>query len=142
LPDYRVMDFERYAIRIEAREAVVPPVSTKALSTFALIQDQSRANLAELLWRIGLPLSAMTLVLLAIPLSFVNPRASRSLNLIFALLIYMAYSNLVSIAQAWVLQGRVTFASGWWVVHAGMLAVLAILFYRRMRVGPLLRLRT
>jgi lipopolysaccharide export system permease protein len=142
LPDYRVMDFERYAIRIEAKEAVVPPVSTKALSTFALIQEQSRANLAELLWRIGLPLSALTLVLLAIPLSFVNPRASRSLNLIFALLIYMAYSNLISIAQAWVLQGRVSFASGWWVVHAGMLAVLAMLFFRRMRVGPLLRLRS
>lgn len=139
-PDYKVMDFERYALRIEPRELATAEVSTKALSTFALIQDTSKANLAELLWRIGLPLSAITLVLLAIPLSFVNPRASRSLNLIFALLIYMAYSNLISIAQAWVLQGRTSFGMGWWIVHAGMLVVLAILFFRRLRVGTLLRL--
>lgn len=141
-PDYKVMNFERYSIRIEAREAIASQVSTKALSTFALVQDPSRANLAELLWRIGLPMSALTLVLLAIPLSFVNPRASRSINLVFALLIYMAYSNLISIAQAWVHQGKIDFAIGWWVVHAGMICVLGFLFMRRLRIGPLFSLRT
>lgn len=141
-PDYKVMNFERYSIRIEAREAIASQVSTKALSTFALVQDPSRANLAELLWRIGLPMSALTLVLLAIPLSFVNPRASRSINLVFALLIYMAYSNLISIAQAWVHQGKIDFAIGWWVVHAGMICVLSFLFMRRLRIGPLFSLRT
>ena len=55
----------------------------------SLLQDLNKANQAELLWRIGLPLSALMLSLLAIPLSFVNPRASRSINLVFALLIYM-----------------------------------------------------
>ncbi len=138
--DYKVMDFERYAIRIEAKEVISPQVSTKAITTLALIQDPNKANLAELLWRIGLPLSAMTLVLLAIPLSFVNPRASRSINLIFALLIYMAYSNLISIAQAWVLQGRMSFAAGWWIVHAVMLCILGFLFLRRLCVGSLLRI--
>lgn len=142
LPDYKVMDFEKYSIRIETKEAVASETSTKALSTLALIQDTSRANLAELLWRIGLPLSALTLVLLAIPLSFVNPRASRSINLVFALLIYMAYSNLISIAQAWVFQGRMTFATGWWIVHAGMACVLMVLFLRRLFIGPILSLRT
>ncbi|MFM9970761.1 MAG: LPS export ABC transporter permease LptF [Burkholderiales bacterium] len=139
-PDFKIMDFERYKIRIESKEEGVTQVSTKAMNTLELINDPSRANLAELLWRIGLPLSALTLVLLAIPLSFVNPRASRSMNLIFALLIYMAYSNLISIAQAWVHQGRLNFALGWWIVHAGMLAILGVLFLRRMRVGPLIRL--
>ncbi len=139
LPDYKIMDFERYSIRIAVRELAVAQASSKALSTYALLWDRNNANQAELLWRIGLPLSAVTLALLAIPLSFVNPRASRSMNLIFALLIYMVYSNLISIAQAWVLQGRVSFSVGWWIVHVCMLFVLILLLSQRMRLGSLLR---
>ena len=97
--DYKVMDFERYAIRIETRDTKEEQSSTKAMPTLDLLKQRTSGNLAELLWRIGLPLSALTLSLLAIPLSFVNPRASRSVNLIFALLTYMVYSNLISIAQ-------------------------------------------
>lgn len=133
--DYRVMDFERYAIRVETRETAVEQVSTKAQSTVKLLASRTNANLAELTWRLGLPISALLLSLLAIPLSFVNPRASRSVNLVFALFTYMVYSNLLSIIQAWVSQGRLAFETGWWVVHAAMLAVLAFLFYRRLRVG-------
>jgi lipopolysaccharide export system permease protein len=136
--DYKVMDFERYAIRVETRDPQAEQSSTKAQSTLALIRERTSAHLAELLWRIGLPLSALMLALLAIPLSFVNPRASRSVNLVFALLTYMVYSNLVSIVQAWVSQGRVSFGTGWWVVHAAMLLVLTLMFYRRLRVGRLL----
>jgi lipopolysaccharide export system permease protein len=138
-PDFRIMDFERYSLRVEAREAVAPQLSTKAMSTLALVREGGSPHLAELLWRIGLPLSALVLSLLAIPLSFVNPRASRSINLVFALLIYMVYSNLVSIAQAWVLQSRLSFSVGWWSVHAAMSLLLAIMFWHRMRVGSLLR---
>ena len=139
--DYRVMDFERYAIRVEAREARSEEVSSKALSTVALAQNRTSANLAELTWRISLPLSALVLALLAIPLSFVNPRASRSVNLVFALLTYMVYSNLVSMAQAWVSQGKLQFQTGWWIVHAGMLVVLVLMFWHRLRVGSAVRRR-
>jgi lipopolysaccharide export system permease protein len=109
------------------------------MSTLQLLSDRTNPNLAEFLWRIGLPLSALTLALLAIPLSFVNPRASRSINLIFALLTYMVYSNLVSIAQAWVSQGKLSFYTGWWIVHAGMAVLLAVMLWRRMQVGSPLR---
>ncbi len=136
--DFRVMDFERYALRIETREAQGEQISTKATSTLDLLQQRSNSSLAEFLWRISLPISALVLALLAIPLSFVNPRASRSINLLFAILTFMVYSNLLSIVQAWVSQGRVAFQTGWWAVHAGMLAVLVLLFYRRLRVGSLL----
>jgi lipopolysaccharide export system permease protein len=124
-------------MKIETRETSAEQASTKAMSTFALLQGRSNPNLAELIWRLGLPISALILALLAIPLSFVNPRASRSVNLLFALLTYMVYANLLSIVQAWVSQGRLAFGTGWWVVHAGMLGVLALLFYRRLRVGSL-----
>jgi lipopolysaccharide export system permease protein len=131
------MDFERYSIRIETPD--VPDVrnSTKALSTFALLETPTAGHKAELLWRIGLPLAAINLALLAIPLSFVNPRAGRSTNFILALLIFMVYNNLISITQAWVAQQRLSFELGWWVVHCVMLLLLLAMFYRRLSVLPM-----
>jgi lipopolysaccharide export system permease protein len=131
---YRVTEFDRYAARIETRESITPSVSQKALTTWALITQPSSVNLAELLWRIGVPVSALVLVLLAIPMSFVNPRAGRSANLLFALLTFMVYSNLLSVSQARVSQGRLDFAIGSWLVHAGMIALLVVMFAQRMQL--------
>jgi lipopolysaccharide export system permease protein len=78
----------------------------------------------ELLWRIGMPVSALILALLAIPLSYVNPRAGRSANMLIAILIYAIYSNLMSVSQAWVAQGKLSFWVGVWAVHALMLLPL------------------
>jgi lipopolysaccharide export system permease protein len=133
--DYKVMEFERYSIRIETRDPSRQQSSTKTQPTLALLQDPGNAARAELLWRLGLPLSAFNLALLAIPLSFVNPRAGRSINLVFALLTYMFYANLISIVQAWVSQGRVSFDVGWWAVHAGMLVLLVVMMWKRLRLG-------
>lgn len=130
--EFRIVEFARYAVRIEPYEAKQGAVSSKSLPTLALIQQHTPAYLGELLWRLGLPVSAFILALLAIPLSFVNPRAGRSMNLIFAVLIYMVYSNLISIVQAWVVQGKISFATGIWSVHLFMVAVLLVLFYRRL----------
>jgi lipopolysaccharide export system permease protein len=140
--DYRVMEFSRYAARVEAPAGQEPVPTHKSLSTLALMRDPAEQNLGELLWRIGVPASALILALLAIPLSFVNPRAGRSVNLLFALLTYMVYYNLLTVSQARVSQGKLDFALGWWPVHAAMLLVLFLLFAHRLTLGGLrLRLR-
>jgi lipopolysaccharide export system permease protein len=138
-PEYRITRFERYAIRIEAFEAKRGLPTVKSLDTFDLLRLQTRPALGELAWRLGLPISALILSLLAIPLSFVNPRGGRSVNLILALLIYVVYSNCMSMVQAWVVQGRVGVAAGILSVHAAMLVLLAALFYRRVAVFSLKR---
>ena len=80
------------------------------------------------------------LALLAIPLSFVNPRAGRSLNLVLAILVYMIYNNVLSIAQAWIAQQRVSLPVGMWGVHAVMLALLLLLlFFRRLTLFSIFR---
>jgi lipopolysaccharide export system permease protein len=131
-PDFRVMEFARYMVRVEAKEGDEPVATHKSLSTFALIESPTQPNLGELLFRIGVPLSALILALLAIPLSYVNPRAGRSYNLIFALLIYITYSNLLSVSQAQVAQGKLAFAAGWWPIHALMAAVALVMFARHL----------
>jgi len=137
--EYRVMEFERYAIRVETRESQGFDVSPKHMTTWDLLRNPVPAYQGELLWRIGLPLSALALALFAIPLSFVNPRAGRTGNLVFALLIFMIYSNLLSVSQAWVAQGRLPFGVGVWAVHLLMFAVLTLMFWKRLSVYSIWR---
>jgi lipopolysaccharide export system permease protein len=139
--EFRIIEFEKYAVRIESNEVKEALPSVKALPMLALVADKSPDARAELVWRTGLPLSALVLSLLAIPMSFVNPRAGRSLNLMLAGLLYMVYTNMLSIFQAWVAQQKLGTFSGMWGVHLGMLAVVAMMFYVRLSVRPLRRLK-
>jgi lipopolysaccharide export system permease protein len=70
--------------------------------------------------------------LFAVPLSFVNPRSGRSWNLIFAVLIYVVYNNMLSIFQAWTSSSRIPAWVGLWPVHLVMLAAVVLLFTRQM----------
>lgn len=132
--DFKIVEFERYAVRIEAAEAKESRPHFKSLSTVQLLQDTTLWNQSELAWRVGLPLSALILATLAIPLSFVNPRAGRSLNLIIAVVIYMAYNNMMGVSTTWIGQGKVGVGVGLWAVHSVMLMLLVVLFYKRLSV--------
>jgi lipopolysaccharide export system permease protein len=137
-PEYRLYEFDRYSMRVEIGAMAARAPTTKTSSTVDLVQEPNARNKAELFWRVGLPVSALILSVLAIPLSFVNPRAGRSMNLVMAILIYMTYNNLLSVVQAWIAQGRVSFTAGL-SVHVLMLVVLAVIFYRRIMPFALLR---
>jgi lipopolysaccharide export system permease protein len=113
--------------------------SVKALPMLELLADHSPDARAELVWRAGLPLSALVLSLLAVPMSFVNPRAGRSLNLMLAALLYTVYTNMLSIFQAWVMQQKIGVVFGMWAVHLVMLAMVAMMFYLRLSVRPFRR---
>jgi lipopolysaccharide export system permease protein len=139
--EYRITEFERYALRIETKEANKFMASISSVPSLELLNDPTKEHQAELIWRAGIPISALILSLLAVPMSFVNPRAGRSLNLILAILLYMFYSNLLSIFQSWVGQGRVPPIVGWVAVHALMAGLLAFLVWRRLSVVPLFNWR-
>jgi lipopolysaccharide export system permease protein len=130
-PEFRITVFERYAIRIETAEAKAGGRPIKGLSTPDLLANPIPPHLAEFTWRCGLPIMALVLALAAIPLSYVNPRMGRSLNYVFAVALYMFYSNTLSIAQAWIAQGRLSPMIGFWVVHALMLTLAVLMFSRR-----------
>lgn len=131
-PEFRVMEFERYAVRIETKEAQGADERPNVLTVQELLADPSPPNMGELAFRIGLPIAALNLALLAIPLSFVNPRAGRANNLLMALLIYLVYSNLLSITQAMVAQGKLSFGGVMWTLHGGMFLLLSAMFVWRM----------
>lgn len=133
-PQFKVMEFERYKVRTEDGEAKPSDRSPNRLPITELVLETNRQARGELLWRIGMPVSAIILALMAIPLSYVNPRAGRSANMLIAILVYAIYSNMISVSQAWVAQGKLSFGVGVWLAHAVMLVPLLLLFYKRIVV--------
>jgi lipopolysaccharide export system permease protein len=126
---FQIMDFQRYGILIASKaEQLVTDKSTRALPTLILWKTPTKEHMSELLWRIGLPLMGLLLMLLAIPLGFVNPRRGRTLNLMIALLLAVSYSNALGIMQAAVAQGKLPWSWAWWPLHAVGLITIALLF--------------
>ncbi len=60
--DFKIVEFERYAMRIEAAELRQEVPNLKAYPTLYLLRNPTSWNISELEWRIGLPLSALVLV--------------------------------------------------------------------------------
>ena len=149
--DYSIVEFERYAMRIDSVVAKQMLRNLRSMTTLELWHSATppphrsevqwrRLTFSELEWRIGLPVSAAILALLAIPLSYVNPRAGRSLNLVIAIVLYMVYSNMISVTNAWVGHGKLAPGVGLWGLHGVMMAITALMFYRRMTLFSLRRI--
>src|SRR5450759_2450692 len=124
-------------MRIDDLPAKQAEPQVRSMSTPELWRSSTTWDISELEWRIGLPISAVLLALLAIPLGYVNPRAGRSLNLILAIVLYMLYNNMISVTNAWVGQGKLSPGIGLWGIHAAMLVITMLMFYRRMTLFSL-----
>jgi lipopolysaccharide export system permease protein len=75
-------------------------------------------------------------MLLAIPLAHQNPRRSRTINLVMAVLIYLTYSNLLNVVQSWIEQGKMPFAVGLVSLHIVVAVIVAVMFWLRVRNRP------
>ncbi len=131
--DYRIVQFERYWMRLDPVATVEKVTGIRQASINELLADAAPPARAELLWRLGVPVSALILAVMAIPLSYVNTRARRSYGLVIALLVYFVYNNLLSLSQAWVAQAKLNPWAGMVSAHLLMLLALAALFYLRNR---------
>ena len=128
----KISEFEQYGTRVGTSDAASTDApQAKLLSTPGLISAPTRENLGELAWRLGLALTAINCVVLALALASVNPRAGRSGNLIFVLLAFVVYNNLLNLGQNWIFAGLVSFSTLLVVLHGGVLTLtLAWLFKR------------
>ena len=136
--DFRIVEFDRLGHRIEPAELRKIPLSTKAIPTADLIVADGNVERAELFWRISVPIEALVLVLLAMPLAYVNPRLGRSFNLITAAFLYLLYSNCLNIVQSFIAQGKLGFWTGLAIPHVVAIAVVLLLVGQRLSFTGLL----
>lgn len=126
--EYQIIHFKSLGIRLDTQYNQLVPEEQEAMSTAALWKNAGRANLAELQWRISLPLSVIVLSLLAFSLSEVKPRQGRYAKLIPAILIYTIYANLLFVGRSWVSRGMIPPVIGMWWVHGILLLLIAFFF--------------
>jgi lipopolysaccharide export system permease protein len=116
---YRVLASENAARSAENQ----PP---RVVGTWDLVGRPTPRNQGELTWRFGLLLGSANLLLVGIGLSATNPRRASNWNLLFALLAFGVYYNLINLSQAWVAGERLGMGTALFALH-GTVFVLALL---------------
>jgi lipopolysaccharide export system permease protein len=105
--------------------------SPRTLRTIELVRQPTLKNQGELVWRFGLVFGCANLLLLGIGLAATNPRRASNWNLLFALLGFVVYYNLINLSQAWVGGGRLGLGAALALLHGGAFVLaLALLWWR------------
>lgn len=125
----------------------------RAMSTPALLALQKTKEAgAELNWRFGLLWATFNMVLAGLSLSAGNARRNSNWNLVYALLVFVVYFNLLTLAENWVAKGKLGWITALLLIHGGLtLASLALIWWRdgallpgqtvTRRPGPLTRFK-
>jgi lipopolysaccharide export system permease protein len=147
--DFTHVVFEHYKVRAgESSGGANGAPSPKMLDTQDLVETPTAPNLGELVWRLGLVFGATNLLLIGLGLAATNPRRASNWSLLFALLAFIIYYNMLNLTQAWVSSGRMhtglallglhgaalVFAVAliWWRDHANVIHPLRkLMFWRR-----------
>ncbi|SFN84511.1 lipopolysaccharide export system permease protein [Formivibrio citricus] len=132
---YDTMEFAKGRVRLDSPQKAAVDPATQALPTLTLLKSDKPHHQAELAWRIALPVSALILSILALPLAFYNVRGGRTFNLLFALALAFLYYNCINIAQAWIGAGKLPALIGMWPLHAAFAGLAAFLMHRRAQMG-------
>ena len=119
----KVSEFEQYRMLV-ARDPLVRNTteSLNSRPTLELIRQPTRENLGELTMRIGYAVASLNLVIFALAATRINPRVSRTGNLLISLLMFQIYLNLLILGQNWIARGQVSFWTFNVLLHGGMLA--------------------
>jgi lipopolysaccharide export system permease protein len=119
--NFRVMEFAEHGIPYRLPDVEAPDLEPRAMRTADLIASSDTLEMAELHWRIGIPLATLVLAVLAVPLSRSRPREGRYGRLAIGLLVFIIYFNLLSAGKAWLEKEVVPVWVGLWWVHGVML---------------------
>ncbi len=145
--DFTITQYRTHAIRIQEQEVVRSDRKHKAYPTEELLDPEMRRqfaertrwdfdelhryDMAELHWRLAMPLSTILLAILAVPLSRTNPRQGRYAKLFVAILVYFIYSNLMGVGRTWIERDVIAQAAGLWWAHGGVLFLAIFLLYKQ-----------
>jgi lipopolysaccharide export system permease protein len=137
--NFTEIKFDDYGFLVERK---LPPIidvnQVEAMPTALLLLTNGNREIAEFVWRVSLPISGIVLIILAIPLSFINPRSGRSVNIIIAIMIFAIYNNLMGVTQSYINLGKLNPYFGGAIVHVLIISIASYLMLRRNLNLPIL----
>ena len=125
---FRVVEFAEHGIPYQLPGLRTTDPRPRAMSFSRLAQSRELEHVAEMQWRVSIPLATIILAILAVPLSRSRPRSGRYGRLAIGLLVFIIYLNMLSAAKAWIEQATISPLLGlWWVHGCALLFTLALL---------------
>jgi lipopolysaccharide export system permease protein len=123
-----MMRFEKNEIRVPDRDAKDSD-DLSSVSTITLLKSGKPAAIAEIHWRLAMPIFVTILALFAVPLARSEPRQSRYGGVLIAILVYIIGIALIFVGTAMIANDRIPGWFGLWWLHIPLLA-MAIWLYR------------
>lgn len=114
--EYEKLTYSEYGYLLPESKIQSSSDEPYAKSTRFLLQSDNPVYIAELQWRISLPLLAVIVVMIAVPLSRTSPRQGRFARLIPSIILYLVYITLLTTARDKVEDGSSILMI--WFVHA------------------------
>jgi lipopolysaccharide export system permease protein len=130
----KVIQFEQHGILI-AKKVVSDSYRKRERekSPALLWHSTELKDKVELMWRISIPLVLIVLGLLAVPLSYVAPRNGQFGKIGYALLVYIAYFNLMAFGRSQLEQGNIPLMLNFWWIHLIFIGLTIILLVKASR---------
>jgi len=128
---YQRTTFARHGVRLPDDRQNSRQLESSAKTLTGLLNTNDLQSQAEIQWRLSIPLAALLLALLAIPLSHTSPRQGRYSKIAVAILIYVPYANLLVLSRKWVAAGTISPLIGLFWVHLLVLALILFLTVKR-----------
>lgn len=139
-PEYKVIDFETYAIRIVQRAHTAKALPLKGYPTRHLWGTDDRLRASELQWRWSKVVAIPILMLFALALSSIDTRRNRTPALIWAFIAYFSYVNLVGFAIALARKGSIDPLLGTLPLHLAYLSTGCYLLWSRTKNRALIKI--
>lgn len=133
-PQFDVLEFGRYDIQIREQQVEQRRRKLSSLPTDQLLAIASAEAKAEWHWRLAIPLSIPILMLLAVPLSRVNPRQGKFGKLLPALALFLGYYILLIVCRNLIENEKIPAWLGMWWIHA-MALLLGVFLLLQSRAG-------
>ncbi len=128
--DYKITEFETYAILVEANEAALKAANRlESIPTSVLLFSDVPSHKAELQWRASSIFSCMLLSLLAVLLSQLPIGEKRYALIFISMLIYFIYSNLLGVSKSLLKHDEIPSIIGLWWVHVLLIIAMLVLYF-------------
>jgi lipopolysaccharide export system permease protein len=134
-PEWRVVEFREHGILVRLPEYKAQKERYELKPTAALLDSDEGPARAELSWRGAVPVMALVLMMLAVPLAKLRPRQGRFARIGFAILAYFIYSNLLAAVRVWMEKDSAAGQLGLWWVHLLPLGLAAAMLWAEEHPG-------
>ena len=134
-----ILNFDSYDLEVvsgEVQKSIASFTEIEEKNTLDLLKQGGLLAIAELQWRLSLPLSILILVVFAVYLGKTSPRGGKGINILIGIFVFMIYNNGLLVAKSSIENGLLSPVIGMWGIH--LIAILFLMLLYQFRQGKIM----